>query len=177
VIEGKVGHFYQVPCLVIGEPFHGETVIPVIGLKHRDPDLRVLWEHYHIDWRFVSKRFLVDATTPKFGSPHGAVISKDGPLDAPQGIQSTPVMKRRKCKRVMPEFPAYPNSKFVALERGQRARCDKLKDGHTCPHRGIDLRPFERDDGTAICPGHGLHWDLRTGALLRRHELQTEGAA
>jgi hypothetical protein len=177
VIEGKVGQFYQVPCLVVAMPFYGETVIPVIGPKHSDPELGATWDHYHIDWRFVPWRMLRAATSKIFGSPHGRVISNDSKsLGINGSISGNPVMRSRKCKRLMPEFPSYPKSSFTVFERAQRVRCDKLKDGHTCPHRGIDLRPFERADGTAICPGHGLHWDLRTGALLRRHDLQKEGA-
>ena len=33
-----------------------------------------------------------------------------------------------------------------------------------------DALAFEQADGTAVCPGHGLRWDLRTGLLLTRHE-------
>jgi hypothetical protein len=71
------------------------------------------------------------------------------------------------CKRVMPDFPARPRAIWASLEKAY-AGC-VLKDGHICPHRGIDLRPFAKPDGTVICPGHGLRWDLNTGLQLQHH--------
>ena len=104
-------------------------------------------------------------------SPHGKVISSDNPDKwGAQQLTGVPDLKRRLCRRQMPDFPASLRPIWAAMEAAQRKRCDRLKDGHTCPHRGIDLRPFEQADGTAICPGHGLRWDMRTGLLLARHE-------
>lgn len=170
VIDAKVGQFYMVPCLRVPFKFCGTEWVPVLGPKHRDAELGADWDHFHIDWRFASDKMLRDCRGIS-GSPHGNVISNDaGRWNAPHKIIGAPVLKRRKCKRAMPEFPACQEPKWTALEVGQRERCDKLKDGHICPHRGIDLRPFARPDGTAVCPGHGLHWDLKTGLLLARHQ-------
>ena len=172
MIDAKVGEFYKVPCLHMAVPFYGSHWVPVIGPKHKDEDLRFHWEHFHIDWRFASRRMLYGSMSPTLQSPHGTVISNNGPRFTGE-ITGEPELKRRKCRRSMPDWPASPKTIFQDFEAMQRKRCDRLKDGHTCPHRGIDLRPFERPDGTAICPGHGLHWDLRTGLLLARHQPKT----
>ena len=170
MIDAKVGQYYKVPCLRMQLWFCGEEFVPVLGPKHTDIELGVDWEHMHIDWRFASNRMFQASSLGITGSPHGRVISNDGPAFGPHGIRRDPVFRRRLCRRVMPDFPVLPKPPWAAMEAAQRQRCDKLKDGHTCPHRGIDLRPFARPDGTAICPGHGLHWDLRTGLLLDRHQ-------
>ena len=168
--RADVGAFYRVPCLKVRALFFGALWVPVIGPKHRDPELVVDWEHWHIDWRFASERMFQGWSRGLTGQPHGCVISNDSPDDFKPSLTGTPQLKRRKCRRPMPDFPVLSKAPWAAMEAAQRARCDRLKDGHTCPHRGIDLRPFAQADGTAVCPGHGLRWDLRTGLLLARHE-------
>lgn len=61
------------------------------------------------------------------------------------------------------------DGRWARLELAQAFICNRLKPGNVCPHRGIDLTPFARPDGTAICPGHGLRWNLATGELMPRH--------
>jgi hypothetical protein len=168
--RAEVSSFYRVLCVHVWAKFYGEEWVPVIGSKHRDLELGVDREHWHIDWRFASEKMFVGCSRGIAGHPHGHVISNDNPDQFKQSLTGLPVVKRRKCHRVMPDFPVQPRQPWAAMEAAQRTRCDRLKDGHTCPHRGIDLRPFEHADGTAICPGHGLRWDMRTGLLLARHE-------
>ena len=170
--RAEVGAFYSVPCVRVPFGFYGMKWAPVIGPKHRDVELGVDWEHWHVDWRFVPDATLHQAIAySTIQSPHGKVVSNDNPERwGEQKLTGPSVLKRHLCLREMPDFPAAPKPEWAAMEVAQRARCDKLKDGHTCPHRGIDLRPFEKEDGTAVCPGHGLRWDLRTGLLLARHK-------
>jgi hypothetical protein len=170
--RAAIGAFYVVPCVRAPLGFYGLKWVPVIGPKHRDLELNVDWEHWHVDWRFVPESTFQHASRSSItGHPHGKVVSNDNPDRwGRQQLTGAAELKRRMCRRAMPDFPARPRPIWAAMETAQRARCDKLKDGHTCPHRGIDLRPFAKDDGTAVCPGHGLRWDLRTGLLLARHE-------
>lgn len=168
--RAEVGVFYRVPSLMVRREFFGEKWVPVIGSKHRDRELGVEWDHWHIDWRFASERMFVGCSRGSTGQPHSSVINNDSMDDWRPSLTGVPELKHRKCRRVMPDFPVLPKQPWAAMEAAQRTRCDRLKDGHTCPHRGIDLRPFAQADGTAICPGHGLRWDLRTGLLLARHE-------
>jgi hypothetical protein len=169
-IFGVVGAFYLVPCIFVPFGFYGIKWVPVIGTEHRDAELGADWDHWHVDWRFVPDKTLRQAESPLVNnSPHGKVISNTSADRGRHELTRAPELKRRLCRRTMPEHPAKPRPAWAAMEEGQRSRCNKLKDGHICPHRGIDLRPFAKEDGTAICPGHGLHWNLRTGELLARH--------
>jgi len=172
-----IGKFYRVPCVLLPQsrPFYGGMhFVPVIGPKHSDEELGVDWEHFHVDWRFVPLRSLLAAS--EFSAqctPQGKVISSDHEDTFTHALSGKTVLKLRQCRRAMPDFPQSLGPKWAFMESQQRKRCDKLKDGHICPHRGIDLRPFVKPDGTAICPGHGLHWDLKTGLLLSRHGAST----
>lgn len=174
----EVGKFYRVPCLLVEGGFDGLDWVPVIGPKHADAELGVDFEHFHIDWRFVPERFFFHSNHVR-GTPHGRIISTDLPWSSfRQGIFGSLVLKQMKCKRLMPVFPKAPAERlWSAMEISQQARCNKLKDGHTCPHRNIDLRPFEKADGTAICPGHGLRWNMRTGEMILRHSLGGQAAS
>ena len=175
--RASIGTFYLVPCVLVPSGFYGLKWVPVIGPKHRDLELNVNWDHWHVDWRFVPESTLRHASAGLIASPHGKVVSNDNPDRwGEHTLTGNTDLKRRMCRREMPDFPAAPRPLWAAMETAQRARCDRLKDGHTCPHRGIDLRPFEKEDGTAVCPGHGLRWDLRTGLLLARHETPNVGA-
>ena len=170
-IMAVVGCHYLVPCLV-GDPrvawmANDRNLVPVIGPMHSDKDfIGADFEHFHIDWRFVE-----DVMAPYLRgfeySPHGHVIRGQQLLEGPY---LKPLYRSMKCVRLMPDFPAFKNEYgWAALERAQRRTCNKLKPGNICPHRGIDLTPFEQPDGTAICPGHGLRWNLRTGEMIPRH--------
>jgi len=88
-------------------------------------------------------------------------------------LDRKPELKRRKCLREMPDFPPTPDHRWPILELHQSRTCNKLKPGNVCPHRGTDLTPFEKPDGTAICPGHGLRWNLKTGELMPRFTIRS----
>lgn len=92
-------------------------------------------------------------------------------------ISGTPKLKLRKMRREMPIWPVIDgeDGRWLALESAY-ANC-RLKPGNVCPHRGIDLTPFEDADGIAVCPGHGLKWNLRTGEPVPYHSIRASGAA
>lgn len=170
-IVAEVGKFYRVPCMYTanrGFWIPSDGWVPVLGPKHEDAEhLKLPSQHYHVDWRFIPKRKFDDASS--FSSPLGHVLTNTGLTPGQHCLTGEPVTKRRKCLRSMPTFPVRPGPGWAQMERAQFAACPKLKPGNICPHRGIDLTPFEQEDGTAICPGHGLHWNLRTGDLIPRH--------
>lgn len=170
------GLFYMVPSLYVAPEVRSgyedsAGFVPVLGPKHTDHEhLKFGWEHFHIDWRFVSARGYRLACLFS-GVPHAKVITASVKRAT---LAADTVLKRRLCKRAMPDFPAVTDLKhcddigrWVALERAHA--CVRLKPGGICPHRGINLTPFARPDGTAVCPGHGLHWNLSTGELIPRH--------
>lgn len=177
-ILAEVGKSYLVPCIYVApkQRYGGwAAFMPVIGPRHSDAEhLNFPYEHFHIDWRFVSDRAFQSACDMRTGKPHGLVITN---THGERKLDGAPVLRRRVCKRPMPDFPRQPgvqtrSAVFVALEEAHASTCSRLKPGNICPHRGIDLTPFIQADGTAICPGHGLKWNTTTGELMRHHRLE-----
>lgn len=179
-----VGRMYLVPCMKVSRCAAAyfappDGWLPVLGPKHQDAEhLEFPWEHFHIDWRFIGDDEFAYACAPH-GVPHSTVLTND---QGQRGkLIGSPVLKARKCRRLMPEFPQVEKVNFTRpgvsaqlwarLEIAQAFTCNKLKTGNICPHRGIDLTPFAQPDGTAVCPGHGLRWNLKTGELLPRHGM------
>jgi hypothetical protein len=146
--------------------------IPVIGPEHEDRELlEFKATHFHMDVRFLSDRALANVYSPlRSHSPEQQAMTlpvstwSDG-VGAVRPLKFERAMKRKRCKREMPDFPPVGHDRrWCAMERAY-VDC-KLKPGNICPHRGIDLTPFVKPDGTVICPGHGLRWDTHTGDLL-----------
>lgn len=183
----EIGRFYMVPCVKVNLSARSWWIdangwVPVLGPKHADQEyLQFAQEHWHIDWRFVTDRCFKAAAG---GSHHqlGRVLSNDTGDAYHHELTRAPELRRIKCKRAMPDFPivrkllagTYADHKAIRwtrLERAQAFVCNKLKPGNICPHRGIDLTPFIKEDGTVICPGHGLRWDTKTGELIPHHTL------
>lgn len=168
-----IGQFYAVPCMFV-EPSRARLAsfipssgwLPVLGPQHEDAEhLNFPHQHYHIDWRFVPESNF-HRTRGGFAPVHTFVLTSTNDRGE---LTGAPVLRRRKCVREMPSHPAAVNQRWANLEIAQFERCNKLKPGNICPHRGIDLTPFAMSDGTAICPGHGLRWNLKTGELMARH--------
>lgn len=183
-VLAEVGKFYMVPCVKVRPGARTSWIastgwVPVLGMKHRDAEhLDFPHEHYHVDWRFVGDKQYAAVLRKPSGLPHGSVLTDtEGDFRNPS-IRQPVVMRRLKCRRDMPDFPEVrkivagmeyhgdSGAKWERLERAQAIVCNKLKPGNICPHRGIDLTPFVKPDGTVICPGHGLRWDTHTGDLL-----------
>lgn len=169
-IFAKPGELHWVPCIRMAKRFWGSYWVPVIGTAHIDPDLKFPHRHLHIDWRFAPIQMVGGCSRNGYGSPHGSVVFNTGTDDGAPVLTGDIVMRRMRCQRPMYDFPIMQADHWAAFEAGQRKRCARLIDGHICPHRGIDLKPFQAADGTAVCPGHGLRWDLKTGNMLRRHK-------
>jgi len=179
----EVGRMYLVPCMFVPAVARADWVphdgwVPVLGPRHNDAEhLEFPHEHYHIDWRFVPNKNYTAVITNWHGTPLNNVLSNTNANRWQEArLDGAPQLKRRLCRRSMPEFPslAQPAAKHASRSRWQsleRAHaCSRPKPGNICPHRGIDLTPFAKPDGTAICPGHGLKWNLHTGELLSHHE-------
>jgi hypothetical protein len=128
----EVGQFYRVPC-VHGRYFRHEADWPVIGPQHEDAEfVGFEFQHYHIDWRFVSKQQFSNLGW-NFGAP--LMTSKQINVN---GLPK-PVMRRRKMQRAMQDFSeARWRAKWFPKMEAAYAGC-KLKPGLICPHRGIPL--------------------------------------
>lgn len=175
-----VGKFYLVPCMHAQPSARSAWMdasgwVPVLGPKHEDAEhLDFEFPHYHIDWRFVGHAAYRIATNGKHPSPLRHVMTNNAGNAWHHKLEGVPQLRRIKCKREMPEFPHTvsfnkEHTNWERMERAQAFTCNKLKPGNICPHRGIDLTSFIKDDGTVICPGHGLKWNTVTGELMPRH--------
>lgn len=168
-----VGRYYLVPCVRMLPPpddlprwapaWLQDVWWPVIGPPHGDPDLGVGPEHFHFDLRFLTDRFITRWSGHDL--PH--TLARVQPC---AGAGSTELRRRRCARPVLPEFPRVPGvgsdkRAFENLER-RHAR-DVLC--RVCPHRGMRAADMPIVDGVRVCHGHGLGWDVATGALVKRH--------
>ena len=183
--EPVVGRYYLVPCVrvtkdksVSGFP---PGLWPVIGPLHDDiENLDFHPRHWHLDARFLSVPQLDQVTVHdmSINRVFGVVLCKTGlygqkgvPIP---GIGDKPQIMRRRCMRVQPEYPNVRVSGFAKLQDAMaesRVRCGR------CPHRNLPLDSLPRVPGTneVICVGHGLRYDLTTGALVRQVGRQAPG--
>jgi hypothetical protein len=78
-----VGSFYEVPCMPVAKQARvywmpSDLWVPVLGPKHADAEhLEFPWEHYHIDWRFISQPQYESACANMLGVPHSKVLTND----------------------------------------------------------------------------------------------------
>jgi hypothetical protein len=161
-----LGKYYLVPTIrAFG------SWIPIVGNAHDDVELGIKQAHFHKDTRFLSVR------------KHKAVLRDVGcvePYDMALIIQEQYTDRREvvytkmRCNREQLIFPAIPDlEKDKNFPRFERIYMDKkLSKCQRCPHRGIDLRSIPADgNGVKICPGHGLAWNVETGALVPRYDV------
>lgn len=172
--EPVVGKFYLVECVTTTTD--GTAFIPVAGVEHSDPDLKVAQIHLHRDPRFMSDRYL-----SRFGYA-GRRLSNLHAIDSAGELAAIILVDfivkrkllRRRCYRKMPVFPdirrleSFPKSSPIWTEFhnnyiGRKALCGR------CPHKGMPLESLPQDkDGNVICNGHGLKVNLKQGVVVER---------
>ncbi len=170
-----LGRVYLVPTITNR---HGQ-IVPVLGGWHKDPEIsKSLGEHIHLDARFLPARMFKSKRGYR-----GSDYDKDGFVLAQVetlhflNTEEKPKITLRpmKCLRVMPHFLDTAPIGRKNTSWPQEMRCTyqdvKLTDALVCPHRGIHLAPFE-ENGFAVCPGHGLCWNLREKRLATEEEEQ-----
>lgn len=168
------GKHYIVRCVQFNKNGR-KTWVPTLGDRHSDPELGNPRAHYHIDYRFMSERFIAFMYDKGFDPKNIKVIGDvDGVL---------PLMDRRlKCYRS--EFLSIRHSVFKEdcgsigtveykdFEASMAKAHVVQKDGcNFCPHKGVPLdgaAPTTFGKTIVECPGHGLTWNLRTGKLYDR---------
>ncbi len=166
----EVGKFYKVPCVKATTRFNlGGGLIPIMGPLHSDAEfINFPHPHWHIDFRFLGAHAWGRVHQRRFHGDSACythVAQKDphwgGPiLDHAFGVQT----RRMQCKRA---FPLYPYKLATWLPKLKAAFSDhRLKPGLVCPHKGISLADCPRDGDVVTCPGHGLRWNVKTGALV-----------
>jgi hypothetical protein len=167
VKEPQVGKYYLVPCAPVHHSVWSRLGkwLPVIGPWHEDADINVPVHHFHYDCRFIPARLYERSSYPYIGKLHTWHTSHDLPaaLLTPKAIPLE--YKRRKMLRPMPEFPtgAPFHDQLEKQFENVKLKC------RTCPHRGMSLDGLPvASDGTVVCNGHGLKWNLKTGELVKR---------
>lgn len=178
----EVGKRYSVPCLKTVKNhawdrlWRGEW-IPVIGPEHQDAEIIGFpWKHWHIDWRFVSKRVFERTLSQKLSREAGNVFNfvlqrfavqqeNDGTkyeTGEPFHLGEV-VMRRAMCRRAMPGYPYHRATWLPALAKA----CSGMKmKNMVCPHRGMPLKGCDTTGDVVTCPAHGLRWNVKTGDLV-----------
>lgn len=161
-----IGQSYIIP-LVRGRWHWITRNWPIFTPLHEDSKfLNFPHQHYHIDHRFVPApvmRYVMRIWEHKSPNYYKSGYS---PFTISPLMQNLGEIKYRRaqCLREWPTFP-YAKSKLFNDLQNNYANA-KLKDGHICPHKGVDLSTFAPDaDGCVTCPAHGLRWNMSTGKL------------
>jgi hypothetical protein len=163
--EPVIGKLYSVPCVVLARGLSAVrkagSMVPVMGPLHEDAKyFAVKDHHYHLDFRFIEARQWRELND-LFRLPMTVVVTQDQ-------VARVAVV-RMKCKRAMPTFPEAPRPEpMVRFESDyvDKAMCPKAM---ICPHRGLCLKGLPVVDGAVTCPGHGLRWNVETGAMVPRY--------
>lgn len=177
----EVGKFYRVPCIKgAGSKYDGifsDEWIPVVGPEHSDAEIIGFpYRHWHVDWRFASGRVFERAKRQHFTrngdsdvfnyvlQRYASLGSGREDLDNPFVATGEVVQRRVKCRR---ELPAYPHQRAAWMPKLEEKFATACMKHMVCPHRGIPLDGCPRDGDVVTCPGHGLRWNVKTGALKR----------
>lgn len=170
----EIGRMYLVPC-VYGIWGTLRDWWPVLGPWHEDREIIGFPKpHYHLDPRFVreltphrTRTLTPIMTVREFSMPMQeweATTHKGVPVIGTGQKLGDPVLRRRRLRRHMPEYPRAVAPWLTRLECAYRNH--RLKAGLVCPHRGAPLRGLPVDSsGCVTCPLHGLRWNVATGEL------------
>lgn len=133
--------------------------------KQDEPFLSDIPEHAHIDYRFLSDRWLAhfERRHACKGSELFLNVLLFGPAVLDPGLmQHLPLkMHRMKCRRAF-EALDYSSAHYIPRLQ-QKYACAALLNGK-CPHRGTAVAAMIEKDGALVCPAHGLRW-AKTGEL------------
>ena len=164
--EYEIGRYYSVPT-VTGNLSSVRRDWPVFSDKHEDREIIGFPHmHYHIDWRFVSRRAIGEIGRYRWRRIehlYGLVLH-EGPMNEDNLPAS--VMRRRKYRGTFEDvLGAFPQAKWLDKLASTYATC-RLKN-MTCPHRNISLANCQVVNGIVTCPGHGLRWNVETGKVVK----------
>lgn len=168
-----VGTMYLVPCVAwyaeeIGE---GKPVwLPVYSGLHRDKEIvKFPAQHWHLDWRFITKRHVSARgcwNCLENGRAFGVPVSAGD--DVENVSVNRPTEKRLKCVRMMPKYPT-KNAPWLKELSDAMAGETVIRSGkcNLCPHKMLPLDGTGDDPERTVCRGHGLTWNLKTGEMAK----------
>lgn len=159
VEEVVVGRYYMVNTVTRS---HGGKILPIHGSLHEDrqvigfPD-----EHWHIDWRFVGERLYREY----WFAGGGYLMPWAWPIS--YQCSDTEVTRRRlMCKR---QFGPYmPSERIPWLKKLELKYKNARMKNFICPHKGLPCNATPIENGIIVCRGHGLAFNVETGALVRQ---------
>lgn len=183
-VNVEVGKYYTVPCVKVISGIY----LAISSYLHNDKKIiGIGFDHWHIDWRFVSENVWQSECVNSKYSSYGSIVREVGiPVvynDDPeqntlQGYNhpitstydKTVYYKRLLCKREYSagqffELKSLPDNNWVP--KMQKHFCgSKLKregDKLICPHKGILIDKKCKDkEGNYVCPGHLLRFNPET---------------
>lgn len=181
----EIGKSYLVRCLLLpyGAFHEYQTWAPVIGPVHEDADFFAVKDpHYHFDWRFWTKKL-----SRQLGEIDSSRVAYVEDRDMRLKLAYYSEYRRMRCIRQMPtEWPALSDElkreRSKAVVRIVMRKLNAAYAGCTlncmrCPHKGIKLDSMPVVDGVVTCPGHGLRWNVTSGALVIPEEYADERRA
>lgn len=170
----EIGRFYMIPCV---KTTHQQRIgrgewVPVLGPLHEDADIiEFPYPHWHVDWRFASKKQVQRIGRGPLGFDERRLFAvpiqyrtNDGKILLVESGPE-PIMRHMQCKRQMPAYPL-STARSVWLRKLEEAYTHCRLKQKICPHRGIPLEGVEQHGDIVTCPGHGLRWNVITGALM-----------
>ncbi len=176
VEELVIGKYYLVDSVILKKTKFGkgviipQTLMPIHGPMHNDPEIRFNYEHYHIDWRFVEEKIykkfmrITSYTMPWQWVLHSDILKRLTITNSNGTFKEYKVAKKVwKCKR---QFGTYSKPKWLReLEEKYK---DSVMKNFICPHKGLLCNNINPVNGVVICRGHGLAWDVNSGRLVPR---------
>lgn len=176
--EVEIGRTYELPHVVwchsaaitYGRPawVPRSLFIPILGGLHEDREIIGFPDdHWHIDWRFVPETSW-RAIGKLYSRERDHNTTAAYRVISEKNTTGIIFRKKRKCLRSHITFPSIGqwHEKLEETYASARMKC------MTCPHRGISLIGSPAVNGALICPGHGLAWSAKTGAMITRKSLK-----
>lgn len=161
----ELGARYLVPCVVIKEAYLDRdwadwerqrkvAVIPIIDLKHSDRENGQDYEHYHVDFRFVSKKIMKNIKRID-GIPYSVIGGRVNLHEV-----SDPLISYK----VLPCINLHNTGIAGGIQKSKlKHKC--IHKGR-CPHRGANMATVVPDEnGILTCPLHGLQFYAATGNI------------
>lgn len=156
---------------------------PTIGPRHEDKKyINFAPEHYHVDHRFCTDAQIrrLKGAFPIHSLESVRITSK---VMCVEGKEHEVKVRRIRCRRKQIYFP-----QCTITEKLKAGFQDcALKNAGVCPHKGFPMEPLAEDERFAVCPGHGLVWNLverrvateeeeqRINALIGRDDARPKG--
>jgi hypothetical protein len=160
----QIGDFFMVKTV----KFKRNNVIfewPVFADSHTDEGVGQEKEHYHVDWRFMDNKYILEQRmTFRRHYPGGWGFATETENYAPI-LKEDMIEESIKSWQYKRDFKLPNKYEFIEVTKEMLACGAKMKKMR-CPHHGTNLTSCKPVDGVVTCPQHGLKWNVNTGELV-----------